>query len=268
MARLEIPALYRLDLGSSMWGWHKMSDLVTAVDLLLECLPEEILPPLEITIPRPTPNYIQRLKGKRLLKQYGHLNSEPRMAWSDEIEISFDDIDKVPWERPNLFVPAKWGLAVVATIKEHSNALDPWSLFETHSNCLSEREKHVLQLRLGKKTGRKEKLEHVAKMFQTSRERVRQIEAKAIRRLRNAATASLQAEVPLSSHPLDSSKLCEFEFRVQDQNSLSNAGIETVRQLREKTLVDMFKLRNFGKSAARDVSDIMLGRGIDLGWFK
>ncbi len=60
---------------------------------------------------------------------------------------------------------------------------------------LSEREKRVLQLRFGLKDGHARTLEEVGKEFQVTRERIRQIEAKALRKLR---------------HPTRSRKLRDF----------------------------------------------------------
>ncbi|MBI3010166.1 MAG: RNA polymerase sigma factor RpoD [Candidatus Omnitrophica bacterium] len=50
---------------------------------------------------------------------------------------------------------------------------------------LSERERHVLQLRFGLQDGSPRTLEEVGQMFNVTRERVRQIEAKALRKLRH-----------------------------------------------------------------------------------
>lgn len=50
---------------------------------------------------------------------------------------------------------------------------------------LSERERDVLELRFGIKDGREHTLEEVSRYFDVTRERVRQIEAKALRRLRH-----------------------------------------------------------------------------------
>ncbi len=50
---------------------------------------------------------------------------------------------------------------------------------------LSEREKRVIQLRFGLKDGRTRTLEEVGKEFNVTRERIRQIEAKALRKLRH-----------------------------------------------------------------------------------
>ena len=50
---------------------------------------------------------------------------------------------------------------------------------------LTEREQKVLKLRFGLEDGRARTLEEVGKAFNVTRERIRQIEAKALRKLRN-----------------------------------------------------------------------------------
>jgi len=62
-------------------------------------------------------------------------------------------------------------------------------------DSLNEREKKVLKLRFGLEDGRARTLEEVGKEFNVTRERIRQIEAKALRKLR---------------HPSRSKKLKDF----------------------------------------------------------
>ncbi len=59
-------------------------------------------------------------------------------------------------------------------------AQDPVSL-----STLTEREAKVLKLRFGLEDGRSRTLEEVGKEFDVTRERIRQIEAKALRKLRH-----------------------------------------------------------------------------------
>jgi RNA polymerase primary sigma factor len=62
-------------------------------------------------------------------------------------------------------------------------------------DTLTEREQKVLKLRFGLEDGRTRTLEEVGKQFDVTRERIRQIEAKALRKLR---------------HPSRSKKLKDF----------------------------------------------------------
>ena len=62
-------------------------------------------------------------------------------------------------------------------------------------SSLNDREKRVLQLRFGLEDGRSRTLEEVGRAFGVTRERIRQIEAKALRKLR---------------HPTRSKKLRDF----------------------------------------------------------
>ncbi len=52
-------------------------------------------------------------------------------------------------------------------------------------SSLTHRERRVLQLRFGLEDGRSRTLEEVGKEFNVTRERIRQIEAKALRKLRH-----------------------------------------------------------------------------------
>ena len=54
-----------------------------------------------------------------------------------------------------------------------------------HNSKIQKREQKVLKLRFGLEDGRARTLEEVGKEFDVTRERIRQIEAKALRKLRH-----------------------------------------------------------------------------------
>ena len=60
---------------------------------------------------------------------------------------------------------------------------------EVLEDVLTPRERLVLQLRFGLKDGRARTLEEVGREFGVTRERIRQIESKALRRLRHPSRA-------------------------------------------------------------------------------
>ena len=72
--------------------------------------------------------------------------------------------------------PAPADAASFALLKEKLNEV---------LNTLSTREREVLELRFGLKDGRQRTLEEVGQHFGVTRERIRQIEAKALRKLRH-----------------------------------------------------------------------------------
>ena len=77
---------------------------------------------------------------------------------------------------PDDDVPAPEDAAAFTMLKEQlQEVLD----------TLADREQQVLKLRFGLEDGRSRTLEEVGKQFDVTRERIRQIEAKAIRNLRN-----------------------------------------------------------------------------------
>ncbi len=98
---------------------------------------------------------------------------------------------------------ADWLRNLAAVQAKFLHVLDPkfaWSEqvpsgIEDVLNTLSERERRVLELRFGLIDGRSRTLEEVGRDFGVTRERIRQIEAKALRKLR---------------HPTRSRKLRDF----------------------------------------------------------
>ena len=87
---------------------------------------------------------------------------------------------------PDELAPAPAEVASLSLLKEQLDEV---------LSTLTEREEKVLRLRFGLKDGRPRTLEEVGKQFEVTRERIRQIEAKALRKLR---------------HPSRSKKLKDF----------------------------------------------------------
>ena len=58
-------------------------------------------------------------------------------------------------------------------------------------DTLTDREAKIIKLRFGIETGYPRTLEEVGKIFRVTRERVRQIEAKAIRKLRHPSRSKM-----------------------------------------------------------------------------
>ena len=88
------------------------------------------------------------------------------------------------------------GDSLLLDLIEDTNALDPVEgatviilkeQLEDALNTLTEREKDVLKLRFGLEDNKSKTLEEVGKIFGVTRERIRQIEAKALRKLRHPA---------------------------------------------------------------------------------
>jgi RNA polymerase primary sigma factor len=116
----------------------------------------------------------------------------------DELEISSDkvrEIIKVSQIPISLETPVgEEGDAQLSDFIENQNALLPPDAasrqllkeqIEDVLSSLTPREQRILQLRFGLEDGRSRTLEEVGKEFNVTRERIRQIEAKAIRKLRH-----------------------------------------------------------------------------------
>ena len=70
------------------------------------------------------------------------------------------------------------------------------------NHLLSDREKRVLTLRFGLEDGRSRTLEEAGKEFECTRERIRQIEAKALRKMRQVASSPING-LPDCCHDCD-----------------------------------------------------------------
>ena len=150
----------------------------------------------------------------------------PMVHWP-EVIMTYDDADKVlfsadafgkfgaldieePWlpeaRRYFIGIVGKYGVQVQAVLKKAAG-LDIETVCSLHGpvlhkeqladvlKTLTPREEKVLRLRFGLEDGRPRTLEEVGKEFNVTRERIRQIEAKALRKLR---------------HPSRSKKLRDF----------------------------------------------------------
>ncbi len=144
--------------------------------------------------------------SRQLLQEYGREPTDEELALNMQMpEDKVREIRKIAQEPvsletpigeeedshlgdfiPDEDIPAPAEAAAFTLLKEQ--------LFEV-LETLTEREKNVLCLRFGLKDGRARTLEEVGQQFQVTRERIRQIEAKALRKLR---------------HPSRSKKLKDF----------------------------------------------------------
>ena len=142
-----------------------------------------------------TINKLVRVRGN-LTQEYGHQPTAYEIG--KEMEISSDkvrDIVKLSQIPISLETPVGEeeeshlgdfveDLNMVAPLDAATNQLLKEQIDEV-LNTLLPREQRILQLRFGLDDGRSRTLEEVGKEFGVTRERIRQIEAKAIRRLRH-----------------------------------------------------------------------------------
>ena len=133
---------------------------------------------------------------QRLSQEYGREPTAGEIG--NELEISSEkvrEIMKVSQLPISLETPiGEEGDGHLGDFIEDQNAMSPPDsasrnlLKEQIENVLSSinpREKRILQLRFGLEDGRSRTLEEVGKEFNVTRERIRQIEAKALRKLRH-----------------------------------------------------------------------------------
>ena len=140
-------------------------------------------------------------KTQRKLAQ--KLGREPKNEEiADDMSIGVDDVEnliKISQHPKSLSTPI--GDDKEATLEQFVADTDQPSLIESVSKeflrdylnevleTLSERERKVLIMRFGLDDGKSKTLEDVGKEFSVTRERIRQIEAKAIRKLRHPTRA-------------------------------------------------------------------------------
>ena len=134
--------------------------------------------------------------SRRLLQELGREPTSEEIA--AQMEMSPEkvrEIIKVSQEPVSLEWPLnEEGTTVLADTIEDNTALAPVDAASHHLlkeqveavlNCLTERERKVLALRFGLDDGRSRTLEEVGKELHVTRERIRQIEAQALRKLRH-----------------------------------------------------------------------------------
>ncbi len=148
-----------------------------------------------------TINKMTRAK-RNLIQEYGHQPTPSEIG--KEMEISSDkikDIVRITQIPISLETPigeegdSHLGdfiedLNIVAPLDTTTNQLLKEQIDEV-LNTLLPREKRILQLRFGLDDGRSRTLEEVGKEFGVTRERIRQIEAKAIRKLRHPSRSRI-----------------------------------------------------------------------------
>jgi RNA polymerase primary sigma factor len=142
-----------------------------------------------------TINRLIRIR-RRLLQELGREPTSEEIA--EQMEVSAEkvrEIIKVSQEPVSLETPiGEEDESHLGDYIEDHTALAPADAashqllkeqVEDVLDSLTERERKVLQLRFGLDDGRSRTLEEVGKEFHVTRERIRQIEAKALRKLRN-----------------------------------------------------------------------------------
>ena len=144
--------------------------------------------------------------SRRLVQEYGREPTSEEIGWDMEVPSEkVRDILKISQEPVSLETPiGEEEDSHLGDFIEDRAAMAPadaasYQLLKEQIDdvldSLNEREKRVLQLRFGLEDGRSRTLEEVGREFGVTRERIRQIEAKALRKLR---------------HPSRSKKLRDF----------------------------------------------------------
>ena len=133
--------------------------------------------------------------SRRLVQEYGREPTSDEISWDMDIPSEkVREILKNPQESTPQKSPTKEDDSHLGDFTEDRTALAPadatsYQLLKEQIDevldSLNEREKRVLQLRFGLEDRRRRTLEEVGREFGVTRERIRQIEAKALRKLRH-----------------------------------------------------------------------------------
>ncbi|MFH1140499.1 MAG: sigma-70 family RNA polymerase sigma factor, partial [Chloroflexota bacterium] len=134
--------------------------------------------------------------SRRLVQEYGREPTSEEIGWDMDVPPEkVRDILKISQDPVSLETPiGEEEDSHLGDFIEDRMALAPaeaasYQLLKEQIDdvlsTLSDREKRVLQLRFGLEDGRSRTLEEVGREFGVTRERIRQIEAKALRKLRH-----------------------------------------------------------------------------------
>jgi RNA polymerase primary sigma factor len=132
---------------------------------------------------------------KQLLQELGREPSPEEVAGELHLPVErVQSVLKASQNAVSLHAPVGDDDANVGDFVEDTKAEDPSAItshnllkerLESVLTTLTERERKVLELRFGLTDGYEHTLEEVGKQYQVTRERIRQIEAKALRKLRH-----------------------------------------------------------------------------------
>ncbi len=176
------------------------------------------------------------------------------------------------------------------------------SVIERVLKTLNTREEKVLRMRFGFGEARGMDLEEVAHDFEVTRERIRQIEAKALRRLRHPSRKKVLEVFSVPTQEIFSDVLqkigqeklaaelleCVQEAREREEENpqlfdvllrrvdelelnartfhcLENHHIEYIFQLVLKTEREVLQFKNFGRKCLREIREVLGGIGLHLG---
>jgi RNA polymerase primary sigma factor len=131
---------------------------------------------------------------KRLMQDLGHEPTAEDVA--KEVKMPVDPVQTImKWRSSRFRCRIRWGMvrtrvsAISEKSAENPSDMTAFSLLREKLGSVlgnfTEREQEVLVLRFGLKDGDSRTLEEVGQMFDMTRERIRQIEAKALRKMRH-----------------------------------------------------------------------------------
>jgi RNA polymerase primary sigma factor len=133
---------------------------------------------------------------KQLLQEFGREATPEEIA--DEMSMSVSRIyalQKMAQQPVSLQTPiGEEGDVSFGDLIEDKSAENPWEMTSAHLlkekltdvlATLTERERHIVEMRFGLQDGNEHTLEQIGQQYKVTRERIRQIEAKALRKLRH-----------------------------------------------------------------------------------